>query len=51
MSDSKAEPSQLNKFKELARELEVDEDEAAFEEAVKKVAISAPAKPPEKDGE
>jgi hypothetical protein len=29
---------QLDKFKELARELEADEDEAKFEETVKKVA-------------
>lgn len=42
---------QLDKFKELARELEADEDETKFEETVKKVATSAPAKPPEKGGE
>jgi hypothetical protein len=29
---------QLDKFKELARELESDEDEAAFEETVRKIA-------------
>ena len=40
---------QTDKFKELARELECDDDEAKFEEAVKKVATSAPTKPPEKD--
>ena len=39
--------SQPDKFRELARELECDEDEAAFEEKVRKVA-SAP-KP--KDGD
>ena len=31
-------PSQLDKFKDLARDLEADEDEARFEEAVKKIA-------------
>lgn len=29
---------QVEKFRDLARELECDEDEARFEEAVKKVA-------------
>lgn len=29
---------QIDKFRDLARELEADEDEARFEEAVKKVA-------------
>lgn len=29
---------QLDKFKELARELEADEDEARFEETVRKIA-------------
>lgn len=36
---------QSDKFRDLARELECDEDEAAFEEKVRKVA-GAP-KPPE----
>lgn len=45
MTESKAEPSQLDKFKELARELECDEDEAKFEETVKKVSTSASTKP------
>ena len=36
--------SQLDKFKEAARELETNEDEAAFDRALKKVAKSAPAK-------
>lgn len=35
MSDSK---SQSDKFKALARELECDEDEAAFDEKLKRVA-------------
>tara|TARA_R110002095_G_scaffold133690_1_gene116037 strand:+ start:546 stop:686 length:141 start_codon:yes stop_codon:yes gene_type:complete len=30
--------SQLDKFKELAKELECDEDEKAFEEKLKKIA-------------
>ncbi|MGV9009821.1 hypothetical protein [Brevundimonas sp.] len=38
---------QLNKFRDLARELECDEDEAAFDAKVRKVA-TAP-KPPEQD--
>jgi len=33
--------SQLDKFRDLARELEADEDEARFEETVKKV-VQAP---------
>lgn len=37
---------QVEKFRDLARELETDEDEARFEEAVKKVAKAPPA--PEK---
>jgi len=43
MTDSK---SQLDKFKELARELEADEDEARWDERLKKVAKGKPA--PEK---
>jgi len=42
MSDPKP---QSDKFKDLAQELECDEDEAAFEETVRKVAT----KPPPKD--
>lgn len=34
--------SQLDKFKEAARELEADEDEARWEERLKKVAKSKP---------
>lgn len=37
--------SQPDKFKELARQLEANEDEKAFEETVKKVAKAPPAKP------
>lgn len=36
--------TQHDRFKQLARELECNEDEAAFEEALKKVA-TAPAQP------
>lgn len=42
--------SQLDKFKEAARELEVDEDEARWEDRLKKVAKHKPApdhRPPE----
>ena len=38
------EKSQLEKFKEAAREAECDTDEKAFEEALKKVAKSKPEK-------
>jgi len=40
-----AEPSQAAKFRDLARELEADEDEARFEDAVRKVAKVPPPKP------
>lgn len=36
-------PSQLDKFRDLARELEADEDEARFEETVRKIAPKTPA--------
>lgn len=39
--------AQTDKFADLARELECDEDEGRFEETVRKVAKSPPA-PPEK---
>jgi len=39
------EPSQVDKFRDLARELECDDDEAAFAERVKKIATAPrPAK-------
>jgi len=43
----KPDQSQLDKFKKLARELEADEDEAHWDERLKKVAKSqsAPKKP------
>ena len=37
------EKPQADKFRDLARELEADEDEAAFEETVKKI-VQAPPK-------
>lgn len=40
---SKTDPSQLDKFKELARELEADEDEARWDERLKKLAKSKPS--------
>jgi len=36
--------SQLDKFKKAARQLECDEDEAAFEEKLKKIATPEPIK-------
>lgn len=39
---------QVDKFRDLARELEADEDEARFEATVKKVAKAPPAEPRDK---
>ena len=36
------EKAQIDKFKEAARELETNEDEAAFDRALKKVAKAKP---------
>jgi len=44
MTDPK--PSQVDKFKEAARKLEADEDEARWDERLKKVVKAKPA--PEK---
>jgi hypothetical protein len=56
MTDNRNE--QTEKFKELARELECDEDEAAFEEKVRKVAkpteggpTPSPARRPTENGD
>jgi hypothetical protein len=50
----KSEPPQIDKFRDLARELECDEDEARFEERFKKVATapsaSKRANPPPEGG-
>jgi len=37
--------TQLDKFKDAARELECDEDEARWDERLKKVAKAKPEKP------
>jgi hypothetical protein len=41
-------PSQSDKFKELAREIEADEDEAHWDEMLKKVAKHKPEPGPDK---
>ena len=43
MPETKHDSTQADKFRDLARELECDEDEARFEETVKKVAKSPPS--------
>ncbi|MGF7169419.1 hypothetical protein FHS91_001078 [Sphingobium xanthum] len=40
---------QLDKFKELARELEADEDEARWDERLKKVVKAKPEPAPDQD--
>jgi hypothetical protein len=45
MSD---EPTQLDKFKEAARDLETDDDEARFDERLRKIVKHKPV--PEKPG-
>lgn len=42
---SGTEKTQADKFRDLARELECDEDEAAFEEKVRKVATAPKPEP------
>ena len=42
---------QLDKFKDLARELECDDDEAAFDERLKKLATAPKPDKDAKDGE
>jgi hypothetical protein len=41
---------QIDKFKDLARELECDDDEAAFAEKVKKLATAKPKAPTKPKG-
>ncbi len=54
MKDGRNAPklAQINKFRDLARELETDDDEASFEERLKKLATvphkPKPVLPPEK---
>ena len=40
--------SQADKFRDLARELEANEDEEAFKETLKRVAVVPPVPEPEK---
>jgi len=40
--ETKSDQSQIDRFKELARELGCDEDEAAFDRALKKLTESKP---------
>lgn len=40
-------PSQLDKFKEAARDLETDDDEAHFDERLKKLVKQKPVEKPE----
>lgn len=47
MSDPPPKP-QLDKFRELARELEADEDEARFEDRVRRIAPKVPQEPDKK---
>ena len=42
-----ASPSQLKKFKQAARELETDDDEARFDERMKKLVKHKPVEKPE----
>lgn len=42
MSKAATEPSQVDKFKQAARELECDEDEARWDERLRKVAKPKP---------
>ncbi len=48
MTDKDLRP-QADKFRDMARELECDEDEAAFEETVRKVATAPKPEPELKD--
>jgi hypothetical protein len=48
MSNNDPKP-QADKFRDLARELECDEDEVVFEEKVRKVATAPPLPTPKVD--
>jgi len=48
MADTKADSNQADKFRDLAREVECDEDETVFEEKVRRVATAPKAEPKEK---
>ena len=43
----KPEPTQLDKFKQAARDLECDEDEARFDERVRKLVRHKPVEKPD----
>ena len=45
---SEPSPSQTDKFKEVARELECDDDQARFDERMRKLVKAKPAPKPEK---
>ena len=47
MTDPKEPKPQLDKFRDLARELEADEDEERFEEQVRRIAPKKPNEEPE----
>ena len=47
MTNAADEPTQLDKFKEAARQLQTDDDEARFDERVKKLVRRKPAERPE----
>lgn len=47
MGNDPVKPNQLDKFKELARELECDEDEARWDERLRKVAKGRPGEKPQ----
>lgn len=51
MPGPKSDKPQFDKFRDLARDLEADEDEAAFEEQVRKVAKKGEFKEGRRRGE
>lgn len=50
-ANSKPSKPQPDKFRDLARQLECDEDEKAFEERVRKVATAPKPEPKEPDAQ
>lgn len=46
MDDYPVKPSQLDKFNQAARELETDDDEARFDERVRKLVKHMPVETP-----
>lgn len=47
MTTTNEPPTQLDKFKQAARELETDDDEARFDERMKKLVRHKPVEKPE----